>query len=318
VKEAFNKFFTGRRAAACKEMENQRRHTLFSELWSCAKTMQAPWIGTALRLLWAIPCKSVCCERDFAWLQHILTEKRLAMGRRMVIAYMLARLVPNVFGIAKRESDPAPVAPGRQRRLDEYPGFKNASAVLDRVRVQVMPSSSTRRATKPAHPKPPAASTQELAGVSNAVPQQPSSSPQPLQPSSAPSPVVLNAVVTTGSLASEPSSSAQTGPDEPRRSQRVRRHTAVYEAFLTHKQAMDRFLAATYGDELIGFEDGKKILSDAELNAALVVDDAEEGVDDEGKESDDDDEVDGQDDARDVETRMVNEHTDKSTGGIDE
>ena len=75
------------------------RSLLFSEMWRAAKALvdsdsSAKWIHKVLRLVMAWPGTTVDCERDFSWLQGLLTEYRLSTGDEMVVASMMAKLNP--------------------------------------------------------------------------------------------------------------------------------------------------------------------------------------------------------------------------------
>lgn len=59
------------------------------------------WLLDVVRLVFGFVLTTVECERDFAWLQRMLSEKRLRMSNEMLAAYVLGKLSPEFMTLDK-------------------------------------------------------------------------------------------------------------------------------------------------------------------------------------------------------------------------
>jgi hypothetical protein len=76
----------------------EERQVLLKEILTLAEGA-CGWIYQVLRICLAWTCSTVDCERDFSWLQHVLTEKRLSMSDGLVAAYVIARKAPRFLSL---------------------------------------------------------------------------------------------------------------------------------------------------------------------------------------------------------------------------
>ena len=74
------------------------RTRLLKTLIHCASDW--PWIVLVLRCVMAFPLTTVECERDFSFLQDLLSEKRLNLKNEMVAAYVIARKAPSFMNVS--------------------------------------------------------------------------------------------------------------------------------------------------------------------------------------------------------------------------
>lgn len=110
-----------------------------------------PWIKKVLQIVLSKPLTSVLCESNFKILQTTLSSSRLSMKPEMLRAYLLARTVPQFFGLKEKEK--APMGDGYGKT-----NIANFFKQMPRFTPTVAPPSPTTSSTPP----PPTTSSSPL------------------------------------------------------------------------------------------------------------------------------------------------------------